>query len=143
MNIPIRFEACIQWATQSARLVVVGLMFSAVPLSAGAAGTDSPASEVRTDADLRQEAAIAEGKVRFIQICAYCHGQEGEAGKTRPFKTHSDWNPQDIFDTISNGRVRGGNVMPAWKDAISPEDIWKIVAYIKSLSASTPVVVSK
>ncbi|WP_162888578.1 cytochrome c [Dechloromonas sp. HYN0024] len=86
--------------------------------------------------DLEQESIIQEGKSRFIQTCAYCHGQEGEAGKTRPFKTHTNWDPQAIFDTISNGRQRGGNIMPTWKDSIPPEEIWKIVAYIKSLSAS-------
>ncbi len=27
--------------------------------------------------------------------------------------------------------------MPSWKEAIPAEEIWKIVAYIKSLSAGT------
>ena len=143
MNISLRFEACVQWATQSAHLVVAGLLFFSVALPADAASADAQASEAHNGIELRQQAAIEEGKDRFIQTCAYCHGQEGEAGKTRPFRTRTDWDPQVIFDTISNGRVRGGNVMPSWKDTISPEDIWKIVAYIKSLSASKPTVASQ
>lgn len=140
---PFRFEASIQWATQGARWLLTAFVLSTLALAANAAGADAPASEARTDPDPRQQADIEEGKTRFIQICAYCHGQEGEAGKTRPFRSRTDWDPQVIFDTIANGRVRGGNVMPAWKDTIPPEDIWKIVAYIKSLSASTPVVVAR
>lgn len=88
-----------------------------------------------TMADLSRQEWIADGKKQFIQTCSYCHGQEGEAGKVRPFRTHTNWDPKDIFNTISEGRRRGGNVMPTWKEAIPAEDIWKIVAYIKSLSA--------
>lgn len=116
------------------------LMFCSLVSSAVAAGAEPPANALRPEAELWQQSVIQEGRTRFIQTCAYCHGQEGEAGKTRPFKTHTDWNPQEIFDTISNGRVRGGNVMPTWKDTIPPEEIWKIVAYIKSLSAAKPAV---
>ena len=123
-----------------ARWLLATLMFCSL---ANAAGTDPQVTEVRPEAELWQQSVIQEGKTRFIQTCAYCHGQEGEAGKTRPFRTHTDWNPQEIFDKISNGRVRGGNVMPTWKDAIPPEEIWKIVAYIKSLSASKPAVASQ
>lgn len=110
-----------------------------MPISAAEGSSNEQASNIPTGINLEQDSVIQEGKTRFIQTCAYCHGQEGEAGKTRPFKTHTDWEPQAIFDTISNGRRRGGNIMPTWKDSIPPEEIWKIVAYIKSLSASKKV----
>ena len=82
---------------------------------------------------------IRAGKTRFIQTCAYCHGTQGEAGKTQSFKTRRNWDPQLIHDTISNGRVNGPNVMPSWKGSIQDDVIWKIVAYIKSLSAENDV----
>lgn len=85
-------------------------------------------------ADLQRADWILEGKTRFIQTCAYCHGTQGEAGKTRSFKTRKDWEPQLIHDTIARGRVNGPNVMPSWEGSISDEMIWKIVAYIKSLA---------
>ena len=115
-------------------LATITLIFI-IFISPAEGSNDARASETRIGIDLEEDSVIQEGKARFIQTCAYCHGQEGEAGKTRPFKTHTNWDPQAIYDTISNGRQRGGNIMPTWKDSIPPEEIWKIVAYIKSLSA--------
>jgi mono/diheme cytochrome c family protein len=77
---------------------------------------------------------IASGKKKFVRACAYCHGQEGDSGKVRPFRERSDWDPKQIHDVIANGRQSGSNVMPGWKDSIDDELIWKIVAYIRSLS---------
>jgi len=85
--------------------------------------------------DLKSEAWIAIGESRFIKTCAYCHGTKGQAGKTAAFSSRKNWDPQTIFDVISEGRTNGSNVMPSWKGSIPDEDIWKIVAYIKSLSA--------
>jgi len=84
---------------------------------------------------LRNPEWIAAGKNKFVHTCAYCHGTQGEAGKTRSFTSRRGWDPQVIHDTIINGRVNGPNVMPSWKGSIPDEMVWKIVAYIKSLSA--------
>jgi mono/diheme cytochrome c family protein len=108
-----------------------------------AGGTPVVASEIPSAKDLARPEWIDGGRARFIQTCAYCHGREGEAGKTPPFRSHANWDPKDIFETISNGRKRGGNVMPTWKDAIPPEDIWKIVAYIKFLAADADKAAAK
>lgn len=86
-------------------------------------------------AELRNPEWIAEGRKKFVQTCAFCHGAEGQAGKTRSFRTREGWDPQLIHDTIVNGRVNGPNVMPSWQGSIPDELIWKLVAYIKSLSA--------
>jgi mono/diheme cytochrome c family protein len=88
--------------------------------------------------ELRQPEWIAEGRKKFIQTCAYCHGVEGQAGKTRSFRSREGWDPQLIHDTIVNGRVNGPNVMPSWKGSIPDELIWKLVAYVKSLNADAP-----
>ena len=84
--------------------------------------------------DLAKPEWVAEGKKRFISACAYCHGQHGEAGKGKSFQERPGWKPTQIRDVIANGRVRAGNVMPAWKESIPEADIWKLVAYIKSLT---------
>lgn len=94
---------------------------------------DSETSVPQTPADLKSDAWITEGRAKFVQTCAYCHGQEGDSGKVAPFRERKDWDPQFIHDTIANGRQRGANVMPTWKDSIPDELIWKLVAYIKSL----------
>jgi len=86
--------------------------------------------------DLRQLADpqwIAQGRETFVQTCGNCHGAEGDAGKARPFRERVDWDPQAIHDVIANGRRRGANVMPAWKDSLSEDEIWRITAYIRSL----------
>lgn len=77
---------------------------------------------------------VQEGREKFVQTCGYCHGAEGDAGKVRPFRERVDWDPQAIHDVITNGRRRGANIMPAWKDSLSDDEIWRITAYIRSLS---------
>lgn len=83
--------------------------------------------------DLADPARIKAGKMRFGSNCAaYCHGREGEGGKTPPFKGRQDLSAQVVFQTISKGRV-GTDVMPPWGSAFSPEEIWELVAYIQDL----------
>ena len=84
--------------------------------------------------DLKNTEWIAAGRARFVSACAYCHGQEGTSGKSKSFKERPGWEPVAIHDVIAEGRVRAGNVMPAWKGSIPDDDIWKLVAFIKSLT---------
>lgn len=78
-----------------------------------------------------------------MQTCAFCHGVEGQAGKTRSFKTREGWDPQIIHDTIAEGRINGPNVMPSWKGSIADDLIWKLVAYVKSLNADAQATADK
>ena len=122
-------------------LLAALLLFGGGGLAADAIAQqqESPAAEsvqsmeAPTAEQLADPEWIAQGKARFVQVCAYCHGQEGDSGKARPFRERHTWDAQFIFDTISNGRQRGANIMPAWKGSISDDMIWKIVAYIRSL----------
>ena len=77
--------------------------------------------------------AVQAGRAKFTATCGYCHGSEGDAGKHRPFRERTDWDANQIYQVIREGRQRGANVMPAWKDSISEEQTWQLVAYIKSL----------
>ena len=83
--------------------------------------------------DLSDPALIAAGKKRFNQACFYCHGQDGVGGKGAPLQNRTDLAPQVIFDTISNGRVRGSSVMPTWKNGLSEAQLWELTAFIVSL----------
>src|SRR5215475_656512 len=76
--------------------------------------------------DLNDPALIAAGKKRFNQACFYCHGQDGVGGKGATLQNRPDLEPQLIFDTISNGRVRGSSVMPPWKNGLSEAQIWEL-----------------
>ena len=107
---------------------LVGAALALTATLAGAQGTAPP--DIQQLADPQW---IAQGRDTFIQTCGYCHGAEGDAGKSRPFRERVDWDPQAIHDVIANGRRRGANVMPAWKDSLSEDEIWRITAYIRSL----------
>jgi len=43
--------------------------------------------------------------------------------------------PQDIFTTIVEGRPNG---MPSFRDRIPEQQVWQLVAYVRSLSSLTP-----
>ncbi|MFL6580860.1 MAG: c-type cytochrome [Burkholderiales bacterium] len=85
------------------------------------------------DSELANPDVIAAGKKRFNRSCFYCHGFEGEGGKGASLQRRPDLTPEIIFNTISNGRVRGSSVMPPWKNTLSEEEITQLVAYIISL----------
>ena len=96
---------------------------------------------------------LARGKQRFEIYCAVCHGYAGNgdglvnqralalaangsatwtAAKSLhdPVVKDAAKNPTGrIFDTITNGR----NTMGPYRDQISVEDRWAIVAYVKAL----------
>jgi mono/diheme cytochrome c family protein len=115
------------------------VLWLAVLLAAPAAAADEPApAAVPTAEQLADPVWIDAGRKRFISTCAYCHGQQGEAGKVKSFKERPGWEPQKIHDVIANGRTRAGNVMPSWKASIPDAEIWQIVAYIKSLTPAEP-----
>jgi len=122
------------------RIVVIRLIIGVIGITSVifmASGATAAATEAApSQAQLSDPDWIAFGKKKFITTCAYCHGEAGDAGKTEPFRDHKGWDPKEIHDTISEGRQDGANVMPAWKDSIPDDQIWKIVAYIHSLEGT-------
>ena len=81
--------------------------------------------------------AIQEGQRLFIHMnCAYCHGFDGGGGMGPSLQGRS-WrfggDDADVFKTIYGGRGKG---MPAWGLAITEDNIWKIVSYIRTLGAA-------
>lgn len=98
-----------------------------------------PAFAVDADAgtppfDLSDPAKIQIGKKRFGANCAaYCHGSEGEGGKTPSFKGNKNFSPADAHKTITEGRA-GADVMPPWGKTFTSDQIWELVAYLNYLS---------
>jgi cytochrome c(L) len=77
--------------------------------------------------------AAAEGKKLFLKTgCYACHGHEAE-GAVGPDLTDDEWiyKPTDamIFNTINRGRP--GTVMAPFGDQLKPEEIWKIVEWLR------------
>lgn len=84
--------------------------------------------------DLADPAVIDAGRQLFHGTCThYCHGREARGGGILgPSLHHRDFDNAYLFSRISNGRAP----MPAFKDLYSPEQIWKLIAYIQSLKAA-------
>jgi mono/diheme cytochrome c family protein len=116
---------------QSPHLLLACLMTSLV---SGHTAVAEPATGITAPFDLSDPARIATGKKRFGANCAaYCHGSEGEGGKTPAFKGNTNFSPADAHKTITEGRT-GSDVMPPWGNAFTPEQIWELVAYLNHLS---------
>ena len=78
--------------------------------------------------------AISEGKALFNQFnCSGCHSNGG--GGMGPPLMDDKWiygsDPASVFATIMEGRPNG---MPAWRGRIPNYEVWRIVAYVRSLS---------
>jgi|SRR5262245_25054631 len=81
--------------------------------------------------DLTDSKVIGEGAQLFRQTCTgYCHGKEGgpsRAPKLRAQKLERAY----VLARIMKGSPNG---MPAFEATMSRENIWKLVAYVLSLS---------
>ena len=114
-------------------LGLVGLLLAALYAPAAVHAADDAAIG-QPPFNLNDANRIEAGRKRFGSTCAaYCHGAEGEGGKTPRFKGNSDFHPAEAFRTITEGRT-GTDVMPPWGKAFTPEQIWELVAYLKYLS---------
>jgi len=104
-------------------------------------------------ADPKNTKQVQQGEKVYVRFCSLCHGRnlEGQAdwrirkpdGKL-PAPPHDEnghtWHHPDqvLFDITKFGLVPPNapenyqTDMPAWKDTLSDEDIWAVLAYIKS-----------
>jgi cytochrome c oxidase cbb3-type subunit III len=78
--------------------------------------------------------ALAEGQQLFNQMnCVGCHSHGG--GGMGPALMDDEWRYggriDQIATTIAEGRPNG---MPAWRGKLTDDQIWKLAAYVRSLS---------
>jgi mono/diheme cytochrome c family protein len=89
------------------------------------------------------EADLNRGEQRFNVYCAPCHGRTGEGNGMvvqRGLKQAASYHverlrqmpPGYFFDVMTNGF----GIMPDYRMQISPEDRWRIVAYVRTLQLS-------
>jgi mono/diheme cytochrome c family protein len=112
-------------------VVLVLLVGVAILGAATARGEEAP--------DLTSPALVQHGRDLFSETCTYCHGENaaGSASGAPGLQGRTDLGAQEIFDTISEGRIRGSNIMPAWKESLSQSDRWALTAYILSMAVSS------
>jgi cytochrome c oxidase cbb3-type subunit 3 len=77
---------------------------------------------------------VSQGKTLYNQFnCSGCHFQGG--GGIGPPLMDTEWiygsNPENIFETIAEGRPNG---MPSFGGKIVNDQIWQLVAYVRSMS---------
>ncbi|MFL5477381.1 MAG: c-type cytochrome [Gemmatimonadales bacterium] len=77
---------------------------------------------------------VSQGKTLYNSFnCSGCHFQGG--GGIGPPLMDDEWvygsRPENIFETIAEGRPNG---MPSFGGKINPDQIWQIVAYVRSMS---------
>lgn len=98
-------------------------------VAGGAVAADSGAGPYEENAY-----AVSQGKTLYNQYnCSGCHFQGG--GGIGPPLMDADWiygsRPENIYETIAEGRPNG---MPSFGRKIVPDQIWQIVAYVRSMS---------
>lgn len=84
--------------------------------------------------------ALSEGEKLYNAFnCSGCHSPRGGGGMGPPL-ADSLWiyghEPENIFQSIVQGRPNG---MPAFRGRIGNPEVWKLVAYVRSMSGLTPM----
>jgi cytochrome c oxidase cbb3-type subunit 3 len=84
--------------------------------------------------------ATGEGRQLFVRFnCSGCHGGRAGGGMG-PSLRDVDWiygsTDAQVFSSIAEGRGHG---MPAWGVKLNEDQIWKLVAYIKTLRTQNEV----
>ena len=83
-----------------------------------------------------QPVALEQGRKLFLWYNCYgCHGGHGGGGMG-PSLRDQTWiygdTDAEVFNSIAQGRGKG---MPAWGLKVPENQIWQLVAYIKSMSS--------
>jgi len=114
-------------------VLTLAFLFLANTLPTVVSAADAPASakEIKNPFEGKTE-EITEGKKIFNARCTDCHA-DGTGG-SGPDLTDDVWiyggSDAAVFETISLGR-KGG--MPQWRTELSKDDIWKVIAFIRSI----------
>ncbi len=121
----MRRESCLLLAVMCAVIGVVIAAAEDIPGSHGAASWQIPAgAAIEQQNPLpRGPALVAHGARLYAGHCEECHG-----------RTLASRAPDGVlFYQIWNGRT--ADAMPAFRDRLRREDVWALVAYLKSLPA--------
>lgn len=89
------------------------------------------------------DASIAIGRERYLTFCVPCHGSEAKGGITGPVATKFIPTPDLTNAALQRQRtdgywhsyiVVGGAVMPAYGEALSSQEAWHIVNFLRSVA---------
>jgi mono/diheme cytochrome c family protein len=89
------------------------------------------------------ESSLAIGRQHYQTFCTPCHGPEAKGGTTGPVATKFIPTPDLTNAELQKQRtdgywhsyiVAGGAVMPAYGEALSAQEAWHIVNYLRTLA---------
>jgi cytochrome c oxidase cbb3-type subunit 3 len=97
-------------------------------------GTSPPPLDARAKLYDNNAPAIAEGQTLYTQMnCVGCHFHGG--GGMGPPLMDDEWRYGGRIDQIAASIAEGRpNGMPAWRNKLTDDQIWKIAAYVRTLS---------
>ena len=89
------------------------------------------------------DASVALGREHYTTFCTPCHGAEGKGGVTGPvaakFIPPPDLTNPELQKQRTDGYwhsyiVAGGAVMPAYGEALSSQEAWHVVNFLRALA---------
>jgi cytochrome c oxidase cbb3-type subunit 3 len=97
-------------------------------------GTAEPPLDPRAKLYDNNAPAIAEGQQLFSQMnCSGCHSHGG--GGMGPPLMDDQWRYGGRIDQIATSIAEGRpNGMPSWRSKLTEDQIWKLAAYVRSMS---------
>jgi len=118
----------------------------AVPGQAASLGEDGFPFKLSSDASTRKNEIMEilnRGESRYNITCLPCHGKLGDGNgmiALRGFRHPPTYHQERLrtaptshfYDVMTNGF----GAMPSYAEVLTPEDRWKIIAYIRALQAS-------
>ena len=122
---------------------------AAVPGQVGSVGEDGFPFKLSENPETRKKEIMEildRGESRFNITCSPCHGKLGDGkgmialrGFRHPPTYHQDRlrkaPTSHFYDVMTNGF----GAMPSYSEVVTPEDRWKIIAYIRALQRSQNV----
>jgi cytochrome c oxidase cbb3-type subunit 3 len=97
-------------------------------------GTQPPALDPRAKLYDNNAPAISEGQFLYTKMnCVGCHFHGG--GGMGPPLMDDEWRYGGRIDQIASSIAEGRpNGMPVWRSKLTDDQIWKLAAYVRSLS---------
>ena len=113
-----------------ARRVVAASVAVLLPMAVRAG--QGTTSTLKPPIDLADPANIEAGRQMFNVTCThYCHGKDGRIARAPSLRG------RDLpIDYLYARITRGAPPMPAYATVLSQDDLWKVIAYLRSLAAA-------
>ncbi len=116
------------------RSIIVTTVIGTIIAAAATLLAQAPASSTvhAPPFDLQDPTVIEAGARVFSQNCThYCHGKDGRIARAPSLRS------RDLpIDYLYERITKGAPPMPAYGTVLSQDDLWRVIAYLRSLAAA-------